>query len=404
MKKQYLIILLAAILITFFPSCKKETVYKTLIITGQSEHNWKASSPVLKQILDGSGMFSAEILTTPEKGGDMNTFDPDFSEYKLVVLDYSGDSWSEKTNKEFVDYVRNGGGVVIYHGSSISFPDWKEYNEMTGLGGWQDRNEKDGPYVYYRRNELVTDMAPGIAGSHGERHDFEVRTRVTDHPITKGLPVRWMHGSDELYQQLRGPAKNMLVLATAFADTAFDGTGRDEPMLMVINYRNGRIFHTTLGHADEGGGPAMQCVGFIVTFLRGAEWAAAGSVTQDVPFDFPTAAAVVLRPDFKEVNFEEAFANIGGYNIEKSTKYLTWLQSQIRKAAGDEKALLNLEKKMVNILTDKEASAEAKKLLLREISWMGTESSIPAIKGLEDVPELKDDVEFALMRLQTNKK
>ncbi|MCJ7447017.1 MAG: ThuA domain-containing protein [Bacteroidales bacterium] len=403
MKKQYLIILLAVFLIAFFPSCKKGTVYKTLIITGQSEHNWKASSPVLKQILDGTGMFSSEILITPEKGGDMASFNPDFSKYKLVVLDYSGDSWSEKTNKEFVEYVRNGGGVVIYHGSSISFPDWKEYNEMTGLGGWRDRNEKDGPYVYYRRNELVIDTTAGIAGSHGERHDFEVRTRITDHPITSGLPGRWMHGSDELYQQLRGPAKNMQVLATAFADTAFDGTGRDEPALMVINYGNGRIFHTTLGHADEGGGPAMQCVGFIVTLLRGAEWATMGSVTQEVPFDFPTAAGVVLRPDFKEINFEEAFGNIGSYDIQKSTKYFTWLQSQIRKAAGDEKALLKLEKKMVNILTDKEASVDAKKLLLREISWMGTEYSIPAIKGLADVTELKDDVEFALTRLQVVK-
>ncbi len=36
-------------------------------------------------------------MITPEKGGDMNTFNPDFSKYKLVVLDYNGDSWSEKT-------------------------------------------------------------------------------------------------------------------------------------------------------------------------------------------------------------------------------------------------------------------------------------------------------------------
>ena len=400
MKKQYLIILLTAFLLIFFPSCRKETVYKTLIITGQSEHDWKASSPVLKQLLDGSGMFSSEIMITPEKDGDMTTFNPDFSRYKLVVLDYSGDSWSERTNEKFVEYVKNGGGVVIYHGASISFPGWKEYNEMTGLGGWRERNEKAGPYVYYRRNELVTDTSAGIAGSHGERHDFEVRIRIADHPVTRDLPNRWMHGSDELYQQLRGPAKNMQVLATAFADTAFDGTGRDEPTLMVIDYGKGRIFHTTLGHADVGGGPAMQCVGFIVTFLRGAEWAATGSVTQEVPYDFPTSAGVVLRPDFREINFEEAFANIGSYDIDKSTRNITWLQSRIRKAAGNEEALLKLEKRMVNVLKDNEASVEAKKLLLREISWMGTEYCIPAIKDLENVPELKDDVEFALTRLQ----
>lgn len=32
-----------------------------------------------------------------------------------------------------------------------------------------------------------------------------------------------------------------------------------------------------------------QGVGFIVTFLRGSEWAAVGKVTQEIPEDFPAA-------------------------------------------------------------------------------------------------------------------
>ena len=101
---------------------QNESGYKTLIITGQNNHDWKTSSPILKQILDETGLFSSEIMITPEKGGDMNTFNPDFSKYKLVVLDYNGDSWSEKTNSAFLEYVRNGGGVVIYHAADNSFP------------------------------------------------------------------------------------------------------------------------------------------------------------------------------------------------------------------------------------------------------------------------------------------
>jgi type 1 glutamine amidotransferase len=400
MKKQNIILLIAALLFATFSSCKKGEVYKTLIITGQSEYNWKASSPVLKQILDETGLFDCKIVTTPEKGSDMSSFKPDFSKYKLVVLDYSGDQWPETTNQEFVEYVKNGGGVVICHGSGISFPDWKEYNEMTGLGGWNNRNEKSGPYVYYKRNELIVDTSAGIAGSNGKRHEFEVITRITDHPITKGLPVRWMHGSDELYQQLRGPAKNMQVLATAFADTNFGGTGRDEPILMVINYDKGRIFHTTLGHADDDGGPAMHCTGFIVTLQRGAEWAASGTVTQEVPFDFPSVAGVVLRSDYKEITLDDAFANIGNYDIPKSTKYFICIQSHIRKAAGDEKRLLSIEKRMDDILKNSQATLESKKLILRELSWMGSEYSIPVIKSLSEVPELSDDIRYALTRLQ----
>ena len=63
-------------------------------------------------------------------------------------------------------------------------------------------------------------------------------------------------------------------------------------MLMVIEYGKGRVFHTTLGHAE----PAMKCVGFQTTFARGVEWAATGKVTQDVPSDFPTAEKTSSRP------------------------------------------------------------------------------------------------------------
>jgi uncharacterized protein len=404
MKKQYLLLIIVAGLLTLFSDCKNESGYKTLIITGQNNHEWKTSSPILKQILDETGLFSSEIMITPEKGGDMNLFKPDFSKYKLVVLDYNGDSWSEKTNAAFLDYVKNGGGLVVYHAADNSFPGWKEYNEMIGLGGWGDRNEKAGPYVYYKNNELVVDTSAGPGGTHGKRREFIVRTRVYDHPVMKGLPVGWFHGTDELYSLLRGPAKNMQILATAFADSAAGGgTMRDEPMLMAITFEKGRIFHTAMGHADEGGGPAMQCAGFIVTLQRGAEWAVTGNVTQAVPFDFPSPAGVVLRPDFKEISLDEAMEKLGNYDIAKSTKYLTCLQSHIRNSAGNTEKLLDLEKRMVKVLTAKESTAEAKKLLLRELSWMGSDYSLNAIKGIASDPELKDEAEYALTRMHSAK-
>ncbi len=63
-------------------------------------------------------------------------------------------------------------------------------------------------------------------------------------------------------------------------------------MLMTIQYHKGRVFHTTLGHAEE----ALQCVGFIATFQRGAEWVATGKVTQAVPADFPGPDKISNRP------------------------------------------------------------------------------------------------------------
>jgi uncharacterized protein len=400
MKNRYLLIILACLLI-FFSACKHATGYKTLIITGQNNHNWRASSPVLKQILEETGLFAVKIMHTPEKGGDMKTFNPDFSKYSLVVIDYNGDPWSDKTSNAFIEFVKNGGGVVIYHAADNSFPKWKEYNELTGLGGWGDRNQKDGPYVYYKNNQLVTDTSAGNGGSHGKRREFLVRTRIIDHPITRGLPVAWLHGTDELYSQLRGPAKNMQILATAFADSAAGGgTMRDEPVLMTITFGKGRIFHTTLGHADEGGGPSMHCAGFITTLQRGAEWAITGDVTQKVPWDFPSAAGVVYRPRFKEMTLEDAFFNIGSYVTGKSTRNLSCIQSHLRNLSGDQQGLLHMEKMMVKVLKDKENTTDSKKLMLRELSWMGSDYSVPAIKELVASSELKEEAEYALSRLQ----
>ena len=91
-----------------------------------------------------------------------------------------------------------------------------------------------------------------------------------------------MHQGDELYARLRGPG-GMTVLATAFSDPANAGSGRDEPILMVLTHGKGRIFHTTLGHDVNG----MSSVDFVTTLQRGAEWAATGEVTQKSADEFP---------------------------------------------------------------------------------------------------------------------
>jgi type 1 glutamine amidotransferase len=107
--------------------------------------------------------------------------------------------------------------------------------------------------------------------------------RNAKHPITRGLPEKFMHPSDELYGWLRGPGTNMTVLATAFAPKSKGGSDEHEPLLMTIKYGKGRVFQNALGHTPD----QLKAVSFIVTFQRGAEWAATGKVTQKVPDDFP---------------------------------------------------------------------------------------------------------------------
>ncbi|MHB8900427.1 MAG: ThuA domain-containing protein [Thermoguttaceae bacterium] len=264
---------------------------KALIVDGQNNHNWQETTPVLKRLLEETKLFTVDVATTPAKGEDMSSFKPKFADYDVVVSNYTGDSWPEATNQALVDYMNAGGGLVIFHAANNAFPKWKEYNEMIAIGGWGGRNRQSGPYLRWRDGKIVRDDIDGPGGGHGPQHEFQVTVRDSDHPITKGLPPVFMHNSDELYSWLRGPAKNVTVLATAFSDKQQRGSGEHEPMLMTIQFGKGRVFHTALGHAG------IQCasVAFITTFQRGTEWAATGKVTIPVPADFPGPNAPVVR-------------------------------------------------------------------------------------------------------------
>ena len=403
MKKILLSIVILTGIIVSTNSCKEEAKYKALIVTGQNtSHDWTVSAPILKQILESTCLFSIKTATTPEKGADMSGFTPDFSKFDLVVLDYDGDAWPEPTKSAFVEFVKNGGGVVVYHAANNPFPDWKEFNEIAGLGGWGNRNENSGPYIYYRKDSLIRDTAPGSGGSHGPQHEYLVKTRNAEHPVMKGLPTSWMHTKDELYQELRGPAENIDILATAYADTVMKGTGRDEPVLFTVTYGKGRIFHTVLGHVgkktDEY--PAVECVGFIVTLQRGAEWAASGQVTQDIPAEFPNSVSTVEWPSFKSLSLAELMDNIESYKIGRSRKYISDLQLRIRKDSRSEEKLLEYEKAMVKALKSNKCEADAKKALIAELSWMGSDICVPVLEGLKKSDELKDAATAALERLK----
>ena len=283
---------------------------KVMLLTGQSNkyHDWTKSAPLVKTYLAQTGLFAVDVVTSPATGADMAGFNPKFSDYAVIVMVYEGAEWPDATKAAFVAYMKNGGGLVTIHDTDNAFPYWKEFNDMIAVGGWGfkpdgnigARDDTWGPKIRWRDNQLVLDSTtPGTSG-HPPRHDFTVVTRAPEHPIMKGLPAAWLHANDEIYSQLRGPAKNVTVLATALADkTKFPtASGENEPMLMAISYGKGRVFHTTLGHVAPKDTPpftSLTCAGFIVTLQRGTEWAATGKVTQKIPADFPTAEKISLR-------------------------------------------------------------------------------------------------------------
>jgi uncharacterized protein len=253
---------------------------QVLIVTGQNGHNWRGTTPLLRKALEDTGKF--EVRVTEEfRGAGPESLAP----YDLVVLNYfergrPENKWGEKTNQAFLDYLRAGKGVVVYHFSMAAFDGWTEYEKISG-GNWRPNN-----------------------GHHSATHTFNVDIKDREHPITKGLKLSFPQTNDELYANLRWqPAGSFHVLATASDDhalyTAFrtdsrapqplNGPSADEPMLWTTQYGSGRVFVTALGHDVE----QVQTPAFTTTFTRGAEWAATGKVTLPIP---PALAAAPSSP------------------------------------------------------------------------------------------------------------
>jgi type 1 glutamine amidotransferase len=278
---------------------------RVLIIDGQNNHDWRETTKATQATLLASGRFAVDVASSPadrEARDEWAAWLPEFARYDVVFSNYNDGGtclWSAAAKKALAEFVHEGGGLVVVHAANNSSGDWPEYNRMIGVGGWGGRSAASGKHLRRVDGKWTTDPAPDEgSGSHGPQHEFTVERSAIEHPITRGLPARWLHAKDELYDSLRGPCQEVTVLASAYSER----TQRHEPMIMTIGYGEGRVFHTPMGHV--GGTAPVHCVGFQTVIARGTEWAATGVVTIPVPQDFPTAEAVsVVAP--KDVRWRD---------------------------------------------------------------------------------------------------
>jgi len=230
---------------------------RVLLITGQNNHNWKQTTPLIAESLDATNRFEVEVVEkfeafSPER---LDEFDVILSHWNLwkhrkqlpPELD-----WSAEMRKAYVDFVKNGKGHVALHAGSSTFYEWDEYQEIC-VATWK-------------------------AGTHhGPQHEFEVRIDVKDHPVTKGLSNfrKW----DELWEKIYVSSKDATVLTSSYASKEFKGDDVWEPSTLVSQFGKGRTAYTSFGHD----GRAFKSKEAQVLLARLVEWAATGEVTIPAP-------------------------------------------------------------------------------------------------------------------------
>ncbi len=272
---------------------------RVLIVDGYSNHDWRQTTALLRGVLAPSGLFDVSVSTAPTTAAELAAWRPKFAGYDVVIQNCNdinrGPKWPEPVQRDFENYVRNGGGVYIFHSAENAFVGWKEYEQMVGLC-W--RNANYGTALRVNDDGSLMRIPPGEGGGtgHGQRGDVLV-TRLGDDPIHAGMPRQWLTPGLEVYYFARGPAENVRVLA--YARDAKPGQGWLWPVEWTVNYGKGRVYVSTYGHVWQGDvQPSSMRAADVQTIIpRAIQWLAGRPVTIPLPPDFPGTNTVSIRPE-----------------------------------------------------------------------------------------------------------
>jgi uncharacterized protein len=265
---------------------------RLLILSGENsyEHDWTGVNNLLRRQLLETGRFDVRVIED-FSSASADTLKP----YDVVLINYLGrwnytdkeeKRWGPVAEKALFDYVRNGGGVVVYHASfNMGSPSWPEFERLAG-----------------------GTMRPFHGSRRSPPNGFMVHVVERTHPVTRGMREYFWTLNDDMYTNMKWDEKaRVRVLAAAFdsADSyaperagpkypaelyapdklaQMSGMNVEHPQVWTVEYGTGRVFCISLGHGPD----TLQYDGVRGLIARGAEWAASGGVT--IPVEEGTRA------------------------------------------------------------------------------------------------------------------
>lgn len=267
-------------------------VLNALILSGHMtrEHDnevrsFRTHNQWITTLLEDTGRFRVRVIEDPRGlGADI------IDKYDVVIVVFEGrDGYHDKaigfgdeTDAALLRFVRNGKGIVWFHGSAVQEDDWgypEEYNVMRGS-----------------KLTVATGLRPRPWG------EALLRTTEPGHPITDGVTETWTVTGDDIltgvqiydgaqvlltvlddlesYQKSPSwPMSHYPVAIPPEGLAGMPGVDTEQPIAWINQYGAGRSFTITIGHDID----TFRRIEFIRMFPRGVEWAATGAVSLTGP-------------------------------------------------------------------------------------------------------------------------
>lgn len=353
MMRQIVWLCLAASVVACGMAAGNDAPLRVLVFSGLNNHDWKSTTPPLVDMLKNCPRFGTVDVTDDPGQCDAAKL----AGYDVIVSNWTpyprtAREWPEATEKAFLDFVRNGGGFLVIHAAACTFQEWPEFQKVIGLTWQADKT------------------------SHTKYCTFKVGMKDAQHPITQGLTD--FYTTDELYQNMVCMSDNpFAVVFDAYAAKSVNGTEKNEPMLITMQYGKGRAVNLMLGHDA----PAMRNAGFQALLLRGTEWAATGSVTLPAPKDWPSSPAAAC---VSGIDATAAIDAAKTYRKNEDRAALAVVENLVTAAASRKEGAA-----IAALLADAlkgDATPDAKEFFCRELGVVGTERELPAIAALLCTP------------------
>lgn len=231
MKKIIILLTLAGFISYSCSNTREDKMLNALLLTGNDHpaHNWKETTPVIKNIFEADSLSEVKVTENPLDLAGLST-----NQYDFVILNYCNWEDPEPLNTEaqngLLSYLEAGGGLIILHFSNGAF-----HFSLPGAG------ESDWP-EYRNIVHQVWDHEGG--STHDPYGRFEVAMTDVDHYITRG--ISGFSTKDELYYNQVGE-NELPALYTAVSIQS----EKAEPLAWAYTYKNGRVLQTLLGHGPE---------------------------------------------------------------------------------------------------------------------------------------------------------